>query len=211
MKKLLVYLAMLTFLFVAGDSLFARGMAKGGPAGGPGFGMMQCLNLTEDQELKIHNINKQFADKFFAARKDEAALAKVREEHRKEIEKVLTKEQVDRLNNCMGPRGNMMGKPDHKGHGQKGDVRPMGPMMMDKYLNITDEQAEKIHKINMDFHDKMFKNRKNPTEIEKLRENHRKEIEKVLTEEQLKKLNEFRDHHPRHGDGGFGPNHEWMW
>lgn len=215
MKKIFVYLAFVAIFFAAGNMLFAQGMhgMGKGQAGGPGFGMMRCLNLTDEQELKIHNINKQYADKFFEARKDEAALAKVREAHRKEIEAVLTKEQLDRFNSCMGqcPNNmNMMDKSGHKGHGQMGDAKPRGAMMMNNYLNLTDEQAEKIHKINMDFHHKMFKNRKNVAELEKLREEHRKEVEKVLTEEQLKKLKDFRNHHPGYG-GEFGHPHGWMW
>ncbi len=212
MKRIIISMLALILTAGAGSALMARGMwggngGCGGPGygmgGGPGFGMGMMaddLKLTEEQELKIHKINKDFADKFFEARRDRDALDKVRENHRKEIEKVLTKEQLDKAKEFRGP---------HKGRGKgmmgNGDWRPG---MMHDYLKLTDEQAEKIHKINRDFHDKMFQNRKNQDEAEKLRDAHRKEIEKVLTKEQLEKFKEFRTNHR---DMGYCPGFGGMW
>lgn len=215
MKKIMLSIIALLLVAGGGSALMARGMMGGntggcgGPGygmdGGPGFGMGMMYNdlkLTDDQELKIHKINKDYADKFFEARKDRDAFEKVRESHRKEVEKVLTKEQLEKLNEYRGP---------HHGKGK----RMMGdgnwrPGMMHDYLKLTDDQAQKIHKINMDFHEKMFQSRNNPDELGKLRESHRKEIEKVLTKEQVEKLKDFRDHHRgMEGCPGFGIGGMW--
>lgn len=210
MKRIMLTLLALAILAGTGSALFARGMGNGGNScygmgmnGGPGYHgwMFDDLKLTEEQELKIHKINKDYADKFFEARKDRDAHYKVMESHKKEIEKVLTKDQLEKVKDFKGPRqGKGKGMRQGKGDGKPG--------MMHNYLGITDEQAEKIHKLNMDFHDKMFKSRSNEKEMEKLRENHLKEFKKVLTKEQLEKFNGFQKHHR---GMGFGPGFGGMW
>lgn len=211
MKRIMLSLLAILIVAGTGSALLARGMGYNGGGcpgygmgynGGPGYnGMMPGrLNLTEDQELKIHKINKDFADRFFEARKDREAFDKVRENHRKEIEKVLTKEQLEKVKEFRGP---------HHGRG-KGMMRDgdWKPGMMHSYLNLTDEQAEKIHRLNMDFHDRMFQSRKNSDELDKLRESHRKEFEKILTKEQVDKLKDFQKNH--RGMGGC-PGFGGMW
>ena len=210
MKRIMLTMLALVILAGTGSALFARGMGNGGCSGygmgmngGPGYHgwLFDQLKLTEEQELKIHKINKDYADKFFEARKDRDAHFKVRESHRKEIEKVLTKEQLEKVKDFKGPHhGKGKGMRQGKGDGKPG--------MMHDYLGITNEQAEKIHKLNMDFHDKMFKNRNNEKEVEKLRENHLKEFQKILTKEQLEKFNSFQKHHR---GMGFGPGFGGMW
>lgn len=210
MKRIMLTLLALAIFTGTGSALFARGMGNGGCPGygmgmngGPGYHgwIFEDLKLTEEQEQKIHKINKDYADKFFEARKDSDAHYKVREAHRKEIEKVFTKEQLDKINQF---RNSHHGKGKGMRQG-KGDGKPG---MMHDYLGITDEQAEKIHKLNMDFHDRMFKSRNNEKEMEKLRENHLKEFEKILTKEQLEKFKSFDKHHR---GMGFGPGFGVMW
>jgi Spy/CpxP family protein refolding chaperone len=210
MKRIMITLLALAVLTGTGSALSARGMGNGGCSGyglgmngGPGYhGMMfDDLKLTEEQELKIHKINKDYADKFFEARKDRDAHYKVRENHRKEIEKILTKEQLEKLKDFRGAH-------QGKGKGMRQGKERGKPGMMHNYLEITDEQAEKIHKLNMEFHDKMFKNRNNEKEMDKLRENHLKEFQKILTKQQLEKFNSFQKHHR---GLGFGPGFGGMW
>lgn len=55
-------------------------------------------------------------------------------------------------------------------------------------LNLTDQQTEKIVKLESEFRNQYYKNRYDGDKIAALRENHRKEIEKVLTDEQKKKF-----------------------
>jgi Spy/CpxP family protein refolding chaperone len=78
MKRIILTLLSLAILAGTGSALFARGMGYGGCSGygmgmngGPGYHgwMFDNLKLTEEQEQKIHKINKDYADKFFEARK----------------------------------------------------------------------------------------------------------------------------------------------
>ncbi len=209
-----IILSILTLLLVTGTGsvLMARGLNgyhgahynKGCQGygmnfgGGPGYhGMMYDeLNLTDEQEEKIHTINKNYADKFFETKK---AMDKVRESYIKDLEKVLTKEQIEKAKDFSRPvRGDnkRMYKGIHK------------PGRMHDLLNITEDQAEKIHNLNMDYQNKLFQNRNNPDEIEKLRENHRKDFEKILTKDQLDNLKNFQKNHR---EKGFGPGFGWMW
>lgn len=213
MKRIILSLLALLFVAGTGSALIARGMWGGndgcpgygmGMNGGSGYHMMRYndLKLTEEQEQKIHKINKDFADRFFEARRDRDAFNKVRDAHRSEIEKVLTKEQLEKARDFRGPHH---GRGKGKGMMWDSDWKPG---MMHDYLNLTDDQAEKIHRLNREFHDKMFQNRKNPDEIGKLRESHLKEFEKLLTKEQLEKLNKFRKNHR---GAGFCPGFGGMW
>ena len=202
MKKILLSIFAVIFMSAAGSDLMARGMGKGngycpgyGMKGGFGhhLNMLQAdLKLSDEQVAKIHKIDMDYAEKFFQNRKNDKDSAKLFESHRAEIEKVLTKEQLEKWKEFRGPRQGM-----GKGKG--------GPGMMQDYLKLTDEQAEKIHKLNREFHDRFFENRKDEAKLDNLREEHRKEFEKILTKEQLEKLKEFKVHHRGMGFGpGFG-------
>jgi len=213
MKKIILPVITLLLIAGGGSALMARGMWGGGPGYGMGYGagpghhgmMSDRLDLTDAQEQKIHRINKDYADKFFNARKDRDAFEKVRENHRKDVEKVLTKEQLEKLNDFRGPRNDRDWKKEPR-RGRDWDKRPEKGRMMKDFLELTKVQEEKIHKINMEFHDKMFKSRDNKSEVRKLREEHREKIEKVLSKEQLEKLRDNRRGRKgfKHGYG-FGP------
>ncbi len=213
MKKII--LPVITLLLVAGggSALMARGMWGGGPGYGMGYGagpgyhgmMSDRLDLTDAQEQKIHRINKDYADKFFNARKDRDAFEKLRENHRKDVEKVLTKEQLEKLKDFRESRNERHWKKGPR-RGRDWDRGPEKGRMMKDYLGLTKDQEEKIHKINMEFHDQMFRNRDNKSEVRKLKEEHREKIEKVLSKEQLEKIRDGRGGRKgfKHGYG-FGP------
>jgi len=212
MKKILLSVLAVILMSIGGSALMAKAMS-GGPGGGcfregmpMGMGyhlnMLQAdLKLTDEQVDKIHKIDMDYAEKFYQSRKDTKESDKLWANHRSEIEKVLTKEQLEKWKEFRGPRygmGNGMHRwKDGSRHG-----------MMHNYLNLTDEQSVKIHKINREYHDKFFENRKDEAKIEKLREEHRKEAEKILTKEQLEKLKEFKKNHR---GMGFGPGFEMMY
>ncbi len=81
---------------------------------GPGYGHMigsgydgydsykSELGLTENQREKIHRINSRYREKFFQNRNNRDKLYTLREEQRKEIESVLTKEQKEQFFGSQG-------------------------------------------------------------------------------------------------------------
>lgn len=190
MKKLLAISAAVAAVAILSTGLYARGMG-GGYCGGPGAGygmgfgpgmMYEDLNLTDEQLDKIHKLNMEYREKAW----------KERDTHRKAIEKILTPEQKKKLEDAKKDRRNNWkneGKRKRM-HDRYGDGRGM---MMGAALDLSDEQIEKIHKINMEYADKFYKNRKNTDELKKLRESRDKDIEKILTKEQLEQFRELRD------------------
>ncbi len=56
---------------------------------------------------------------------------------------------------------------------------------------LSDDQIDKIIKIDSDYSSKFFKNRDNADKISSLRAEHKKAVESVLTADQKKKLDEF--------------------
>jgi Spy/CpxP family protein refolding chaperone len=186
MKKLLTVAAVTAAFALSSLTLYAQGMGGcGGPGEGmgPGMGflfmMEKELNLTDDQMDKIHKADMEFRDRQYQNMRD----------HRKAIDKILTDDQKKKLDDLRKKGPARDGKRDGKGkyHDKEGKRGFMQPG-----LDLTDDQVDKIHKINMDYADKFHKNRKNADELKKLRESRDKEIEKVLTKEQLEKIKEFR-------------------
>ena len=60
-------------------------------------------------------------------------------------------------------------------------------------IGVTDEQIQKIIKIDSEYRAKFFDNRKDINKLDELRIEHRKEVEKVLTADQKKKLDEYNN------------------
>ncbi|HPS58552.1 MAG TPA: hypothetical protein PK514_10650 [Spirochaetota bacterium] len=190
MKKLLTITATAAAVAILSTGLYARGMGGEGFCGGPGNGMgygpgmmFEDLNLTDEQSDKIHKVNMEYREKAW----------KDRNEHRKAIEKILTPEQKKKLEDARKNRSRDWKKGDGKHNGKRDDKDYGRGMMMGPALDLTDDQIEKIHKINMDYEDKFYKNRKNADELKKLRESRDKDIEKIFTKEQIEQLKEFRD------------------
>lgn len=60
-------------------------------------------------------------------------------------------------------------------------------------LGLSDKQVKQIFDIGTQHREKYFENRNNPDKLNALRSEHRKAIESVLTEDQLKKFNSYND------------------
>ena len=94
---------------------------------------------------------------------------------------------------CGGP-GMGMGQPFH--HLDR----------MQYFLGLSDEQVDKIYKIDRDYQDRYYQNRKNHDAVQKLREEHSKAILNVLTKEQKQKWEDFKKNRPERGERrGSGP------
>lgn len=75
-----------------------------------------------------------------------------------------------------------------------------GPMM--RSLDLTDDQQQKMFALSQEFRQKMFDSRNDPSKFSALREEHRKAVESILTDEQKKKFDEYRGNSPR--GSGYG-------
>lgn len=137
MKKIISVLVLA--VLAAGTSLTAQNRVEGAPASGekklgmPGFAAMKDLNLTDDQKAKLKDLRKDFGKKDsltkeqFSKQRDA-----LRAEHRQAMAKILTPEQLAKLDKLPPERG--QGQPFAAGNGQQGFRRqavPMaqGPMM----------------------------------------------------------------------------------
>ncbi len=130
MKKLLLGLIISAVALFAAGELLARGGGHGcgdcdGPGygngpGGPGYGkhsvMKKELGLTEKQEQQMFDIGTKYRQKFFDSKNDPEKIKALREEKRKEMDSVLTKEQLEKLKKFHEQKGKR-----HNGHGPHGD------------------------------------------------------------------------------------------
>jgi hypothetical protein len=120
-RNIIVYSVSIILAFVLG-AFFAWGSSgRGnrfdfgghfGPCGrfgaGPGYGhqfglmpgnfMRSELNLTDQQVKQIFDLGTEFRAKCFENRNNPDKLTSLQAEHRKAIEKILTKDQLDKFN-----------------------------------------------------------------------------------------------------------------
>jgi Spy/CpxP family protein refolding chaperone len=106
-KRFLVFSLLLAFIVIANDA-FAFGRRGGGmgPGIGPGMGgdfrhlnfIQKELGLTDQQVKQIFDIGTQYRQKRFENRNNPDKLAELRTEHRKAVESVFTKDQLEKLN-----------------------------------------------------------------------------------------------------------------
>jgi Spy/CpxP family protein refolding chaperone len=110
-KKLLIVAALLLFAVAANDA-FAYGRRGGFGGPGPGMGgvfrhfefLQKEIGLTDQQVKQIFDIGTKYREKRFENRNDRDKLAQMRDDHRKEVEAVFTKEQLDKLNKFRNDR-----------------------------------------------------------------------------------------------------------
>lgn len=77
--------------------------------------------------------------------------------------------------------------------------RGFGNSPMMRSLDLTEDQQQKMFTLSQEFRQKMFDSRNDPSKFSALRDEHRKAVESILTDEQKSKLNSLRSS-PR----GFG-------
>jgi Spy/CpxP family protein refolding chaperone len=125
MKKLLIGLIISAVAVFSAGTLIAGGGY--GDCGEPGYGgghhgkkyfMKKELALTEKQEQQMFDIGTKYRQKFFDNRNDPDKIKALREEKRKEMDSVLTKEQLEKLKKLHDQRGHR-----GRGHGHYSDEK----------------------------------------------------------------------------------------
>lgn len=203
MKKIFVSTCIITILSLAGTALFAQGKNTGERAPGMykpfhNLNMLQeRLNLTDAQVDKIYMLQKDYMNQCYQNRDDSAKINELREKYFSDVRSVLTDEQKTKWEDFKNNNAKARGGRDHykKHRASKyndGDYGFHGGFFREK-LGLTDEQSDKIHKICKNNMDNFYKNRKDEDKIRELSEKQKAEIEKVLTSEQIAKLQKYRE------------------
>lgn len=136
-----------------------------------------------------------------------------------------------RYSHMYGPGYDPMMGPGYGHRGMIGDSYGYGPMMgpgyghgpmmgpgyghmrynqlgmMGSELNLTDEQSKKLYDLAVNYRTKYFENRGNIDELNRLEQQHRKDIENALTPEQKKTFNTYKRGFDRYGWFGGCPYH----
>lgn len=115
-KNLLIITALLVFAVAASDAFaFGRNGGYGCPGYGPGSGfgggfrhlnyLQEELGLTDQQVKQIFDIGTKYRERRFENRNNPEKLGQLRDDHRKAVEAVFTKEQLDKFNKLRYDRG----------------------------------------------------------------------------------------------------------
>jgi Spy/CpxP family protein refolding chaperone len=157
------------------------------------------LNFSEVQKQQLKTINKDFRKKMRELNSNEnitvkemrdrkAALVK---DHKTSMQQLLTAEQKTNLEQMKRER-RAMHEVNAKARQEKAKIK----------LGLSDAQASQLSNLGSSFKSKMKSVKENESlsrtdkkgQIKKLAEEHRAEVKKLLTEEQLKKMEEMRRH-----------------
>jgi Spy/CpxP family protein refolding chaperone len=161
----------------------------------------QQLNLSEDQKAKFKSLNEDFRKQMQDLRKNDNITVKewkskmetLRKDHRTKMSSILTSEQKTKLEKSRVER-----KSRHKARAEGGFDR------MKSRLNLTEEQTVKLKQNRELMAEKLKANRENQSltdeqrkeQARELRKQNRESLEKILTEEQLKRLHEKQVRRP---------------
>ena len=163
---------------------------------------MKALNLTEDQKTQFKTQNESFRKKMEELKKNDNITVKdwkskaenLRKEHKSKIDGILTSEQKAQLE-----KRKAEGKQRHEAMGKERADR------MKTELGLSDEQSAKMKANREAMGAKMKAIRENKSLGEEQKREQMKELMKsqkdnmksILTEEQMKKFKESRQHRPQ--------------
>lgn len=164
--------------------------------------MQEKLKFSEEQKQKVKALNEDFRKKMMDLRKNEDITVKewksriqaLHKKHRDDMQALLSTEQKAQIEKMKLERKQMA------------DINARARMeRMKLRLDLSKEQAEKMEKQRTGLMQKMkalhenqaLDREKKREQIKELIKKHREEMKSILTEEQQKKIEEMKKHHPR--------------
>lgn len=163
------------------------------------YGMMQQLNLSEDQKAEMKTINEDFKKQLTELQKNEditvrewkTRMKDIREGHQSKIQQVLTDEQKASMDKLRQDRKGKMHKRGHRGADS-----------LKKELNLSPEQETALKQQRTDMREKMkaikedksLNEEQKKVEFKKFREQQHQSLKSILTEEQINKLQQKKSH-----------------
>ncbi len=162
---------------------------------------MKSLNLTEDQKAKFKTQNESFHKQMEELKKNDNITVKewkskaetLRKQHKSNTQSILTNDQKAQVEKMKAE-----GKAKHEGMAkQRGD-------RMKTTLGLTDEQSAKMQSNRKEMGEKMKSIRENGSltdeqkkvQMKELMNKQKESMKSILTEEQLKKINETKHKRP---------------
>ena len=158
---------------------------------------MKDLNLSEEQKQKMKAIGQTFRQQMADLNKNESITVKemrdrraaIAKEHRLSVEGVLTAEQKAKIQ-----------EQKTKSVEKRKEMQANRMEKMKKDLSLTDDQTAKLKSLNENYRNKIESLKKNESldrtakkgQLQALRQQHKSELKNVLSEEQIKKLEEMR-------------------
>jgi Spy/CpxP family protein refolding chaperone len=201
MKKIIASLVMITsFAFAANaqntDTAWHNKMNAHNEHHGH-KGMMSQLNLTEDQKTQLKAYNEEFRKQEQELNKNESITVKefrdkkyaLKQERKAKFESLLTPEQKEKLKQL---------KLQHQQQHEMMAAKRLDKMKMK--LGLSDDQVAQLKAQQKEMHDKLMAIKENENlsrtdkkeQLEALRTESKDNFKKILTPDQLNKMEEFR-------------------
>lgn len=165
--------------------------------------MAERLKLSKEQKQKAKTLNEDFRKNMMELRKKDditvkewkKQMADLQTKHRESMQNLLSKEQKDQMEKMKTDR-KKMAEIDANARMEK----------MKLQLDLTNDQAENMKKQRTEMMEKMKALHENKSmdmmkkreEIKSLMEKRKESMKSILTEEQMKKMQEMQKHGPQH-------------
>lgn len=165
------------------------------------------LNLSAEQKTSMKKINEDFRKKMEDLKKqDQLTVAEMKqrrqalqEQHQSQIQAILTPAQKDQMAKMKANR-NTMNKEGKARFDRKGKAFGNKGADLQKELNLTESQQEKVAKIRSNYRTKMQDLRSDNTlsqdqkkaKMQELMKQQQEEVKSVLSKEQIEKMKSLR-------------------
>jgi Spy/CpxP family protein refolding chaperone len=159
------------------------------------------LHLTEDQKAKFKSLNEDYRKQMQDLKKNDEITVKewksrmevLRKDHRDKMSALLTEDQKNQLK-----------KSRQESHKRREDRREGGIDRMKTRLNLTDDQTTRLKESRSEMADKMKAIRENQSltddqkkvQFQELRKKQQENLKTILSEDQLKRLQEKQVRRP---------------
>lgn len=206
MKKIITVFTLLTAISLGAIAQEPGAMKHKGMHKGHGRGMhakkdaLQALNLSESQQKQIRDIRQQSRKEAMLLKENRSMTleqydqrrAALKKQEKSQVESVLTQDQKNRLSAMKTEREQKM-KERQARHFEK----------MKTHLSLTDDQAQKMTALREKNRQTIKQIRENDQigpdskqlAIRKIKEEAMTERKKILTEEQIRKMDEMKHQH----------------
>lgn len=162
-------------------------------------GMMQQLNLTDEQKAEMKTINEDFKKQFTDLQKNEDITVKewksrmksIREDHKNKVQQVLTAEQKASLEKI---RQDRKGKMHKRGRHSMDSLKKELNLSAEQESALKQQRTDMMQKIKAIKEDKSLSDEQKKAEMKKFREQQHQSLKSILTEEQINKLQQKKSH-----------------
>jgi Spy/CpxP family protein refolding chaperone len=175
--------------------------------------MADELNLTDGQKQQMKSMNESFRQKMKALNDNENITVRqqrderynLMKQHRENMQNLLTAEQREKAKNMRAEQQQKMQAAQAKGFEKMAEQLKLTENQKSQFARAQEKQRSSMQAIMQN--DKLDRSQRE-NQLQAIREEHKNEIARILTKEQQRQLDQWKQQRPTNMQGrpGFGPH-----